>query len=204
MYTMSKTPEQDSLRAVGTLQVRSMLSATSRRFGVQCLISWVWWSFHQNKGNIVDLPRCGHLRVTSPYPDWCIVLSHQKDRLLPAIVTAANIPGLHQIRTLLWGCERVGFMHGELYDQHCNLITVLLIWHGQGSIFASLLCAGGMRYSPTNQHSSCSKLINVSMSIVDMESDMQTTASCCRFHTVLPWCGEDLLHIIALKSGHGK
>ena len=102
--TMSRTPENNRLSAVHMLQARSRLSATARQFGVQ-------WS----TSNVVEpLPKYG--KHCWPAPDWSFhsktlptktVLSHLRNRLLPATITADNIPGLHGIRfSLLISCAR--------------------------------------------------------------------------------------------------
>ena len=94
---MPRTLQNDRLRAIGMTQGGRTLSATARHFGVQRSTVRMWWTHFQITGSVADLPRRGSPRVTSARQDRYIVSSHLRNRLLPATITAGNIPGLRRI-----------------------------------------------------------------------------------------------------------
>jgi transposase-like protein len=94
---MPRTSVNDRLRAVGMIQGGASISAIARQFGVERLTVRRWLTNFQLQGNVTDLPRSGRPRITTPQQDRYILLTHLRNRHLPATVTARNIPGLRVI-----------------------------------------------------------------------------------------------------------
>ena len=92
---MLRTPENDCLRTVDLLHGGCILSATARHFVVQRSTVRMWYKQFQDIGSVTDLPRRGHSQVTSSWQDHYIIVL--RNRLLPATVTAGNIPALRRI-----------------------------------------------------------------------------------------------------------
>lgn len=201
-YTASRTPRDNCLRAVGMLQAESILSATARQFvvtrfyehggiwpklGQDCWPAQTWLSQSNHSS-----PRPAHHPFAPKEPTVACHCRCWQHPWLCRICGAAMRRGLQEDELHEWH---------PLRDQHCSLTTVLLILRGWGSTFAPPLLTGDVCCSPTNQASSCPKLMVVSMSNTDVERDMQTTALCSEFHKVVEalWCWGNLLHNIALK-----
>lgn len=61
-----------------------------RLFAIQCL-----WRKYQMTGSVADLPKRPKRRVTTYRQDRHIIVSHLRDRFLPAATTARQTPGTH-------------------------------------------------------------------------------------------------------------
>ena len=84
-------------RAIGMIQAGTPQRDIALRFGVhRDTISSLWWRF-QTTGSGRDRPRPGRPLVTSQRQDQYIKVTHLRNRLQAASVTARTISGLRRI-----------------------------------------------------------------------------------------------------------
>ena len=92
---MPKLSATDRGRLVGMLEAGMSIAQVARFFQCSHRTVRLWQRRFANTGSLNDLPRSGRPRVTTREDDRYIVLSHLRNRFLPASRTAATTRGLH-------------------------------------------------------------------------------------------------------------
>ena len=94
---MPRLNEAQRNQAVGMIRAGVSQNEVSRRFGVHRNTISTLWRRYQQSGNTRDRRRSGRPRVTSLRQDTYIRVTHLRNRLQTAALTARSIPGLRNI-----------------------------------------------------------------------------------------------------------
>ena len=94
---MPRLNEAQRNQAVAMIRAGVSQNEVSRRFGVHRNTISALWGRYQQSRNTRDRARSGHLRVTSLRQDTYIRVTHLRNRLQTAALTARSIPGLRNI-----------------------------------------------------------------------------------------------------------
>lgn len=94
---MPRLNEAQRNQAVGMIRAGVSQNEVSRRFGVHRNTISALWRRYQQSGNTRDRRRSGRPRVTSLRQDTYIRVTHLRNRLQTAALTARSIPGLRNI-----------------------------------------------------------------------------------------------------------
>ena len=150
---MPRLNEAQHNQAVGMIRAGVSQNEVSRRFGVHRNTISALWRRYQQSGNTRDRRRSGRPRVTSLRQDTYIRVTHLRNRLQTAALTARSIPGLRNFspRTVRTACVNGTFALGVQQSvQSYSDVTVLLALHGAGPIFALLGEIGRVSCSQTS------------------------------------------------------
>ena len=112
-------------RAIGMIQTGSPQRDVALWFAVQNTISSLWRRFQTTEGGN-DRPRSGRPRVTSQRQDQYIRVTHLRNRIQTASVTARIIPGLRRIHPRT-GCNHLREHH--IRPRRPSVRTLLLPRH---------------------------------------------------------------------------
>ena len=94
---MPRLNEAQRNQAVGMIRAGVSQNEVSRRFGVHRNTISAFWRRYQQSGNTRDRRRSGRPRVTSLRQDTYIRVTHLRNWLQTAALTARSIPGLRNI-----------------------------------------------------------------------------------------------------------
>ena len=96
-YAMPRLNEAQRYQAVGMIRAGVSQNEVSRRFGMHRNTTSALWRRYQQSGNTRDRRRSGRPRVTSLCQDTYIRVTHLRNRLQTAALTARSIPDLRNI-----------------------------------------------------------------------------------------------------------
>ena len=159
-------------QAVGMIRAGVSQNEVSRRFGVHRNKISALWRRYQQSGNTRDRRRSGRSRVTSLHQDTYIRVTHLRNRLQIAALTARSIPGLRNIspRTV-----RNRLREQNIRPRRPAIRPVLQRRHRAGPIFALLDEIGRVSCSQTSHVSTWIAVMVVPGYTVELENGTRIT-----------------------------